>query len=211
MENGTGNNIKNNTYGIAGKTGTAVHSYQNRKRYNSSFAGFFPSEEPRYTCLVMIEDIPAFGRQAALAFKSISDCVVAIDKSLSEGGVKSARPRLEEDSAMAQQRPVLLRGEQKEIRSLYKTFKMPYRSADSSARWVYYSAGNDSVAAGYRGYEITPGRVPNCNGMTAKDAMAMLHSAGYKVRVNGYGKVCAQQPKANQQARKGATVVLTLK
>ena len=58
VENGTGNNIKNTTYGIAGKTGTAVHSYADRRRYNASFAGFFPSENPRYTCMVVLEDIP---------------------------------------------------------------------------------------------------------------------------------------------------------
>lgn len=211
VENGTGNNIKNTTYGIAGKTGTAVHDYTNMKRYNASFAGFFPSESPRYTCLVVLENIPFYGRQAALVFKSISDCVVAVDKRLSDGAVKSVWPRLEEDSAMAQQRPTLQRGKQTEILSLYKQLNLPYRSVDSSATWVYYSEASDSSTACYHPYVPTGGRIPNCYGMTAKDAIELLHSEGYNVRVNGYGKVRSQNPKGNQAAKKGTIVELTLR
>ena len=211
VENGTGNNIKNNTYGIAGKTGTAVHSYSNLKRYNASFAGFFPSENPRYTCLVMIENIPFYGRQAALVFKNISDCVVAVDKELSEGAVKSVWPRLEEDSALAQQRPTLLRGKQADIRSLYKQLKIPYISTDSTAEWVCYIEASDTSAARYGAYVPAGGRVPNCYGMTAKDAIELLHSGGYRVTVKGYGKVRSQSPKANQAAKKGSLIELTLR
>lgn len=211
VENGTGDNIKNNTYGIAGKTGTAVHSYSNKRRYNASFAGFFPAENPRYTCLVVLEDIPVYGRQAAVVFKSISDCVVAVDKGLSDGAVKSAWPRLEEDSAMAQQKPVLLRGKQSEIRSAYKQLRLPYIAADSSAEWVYYREATDSSAARYCAYEPAGGRVPNCYGMTAKDAIELLHSEGYRVVVRGYGKVRSQNPKANQAARKGTVVEVVLR
>lgn len=211
VENGTGNNIKNNTYGIAGKTGTAVNNYASRHSYNASFCGFFPSENPRYTCLVVIERIPFYGRQAALVFKNISDCVVAVDKGLSDGAVKSAWPKLEEDSAMALQRPTLLRGKQADIRTLYKQMRLNYRSADSSATWVYYGEATDSSDARYYPYEPAEGRVPNCYGMTAKDAIELLHSQGYRVKINGYGKVRSQSPKANQTAKKGATVDLALK
>jgi cell division protein FtsI (penicillin-binding protein 3) len=211
VENGTGNNIKNTTYGIAGKTGTAVHSYSNMKRYNASFAGFFPSENPRYTCLVMLENIPVYGRQAAVVFKTISDCVVAVDKSLSNGGVKSVWPRLEEDSAMAQQRPMLTKGRERDIKELYKKLRLPYVGTDSASTWVSYVAATDSTAGHYVPYNPASGKVPNCYGMTAKDAIALLHEGGYKVKVNGYGKVRSQSPQANQAAKKGTTVVLEMR
>ena len=210
VENGTGNNIKNTTYGIAGKTGTAVHSYSNMRRYNASFAGFFPSESPRYTCLVMLENIPVYGRQAAVVFKTISDCVVAVDKSLSDGAVKSVWPRLEEDSAMAQQRPTLTKGRANDIRDLYKRFKIPFVCDDSVGTWVAYNSG-DTLPGRYVAYEPVSGRLPNCYGMTAKDAIALLHEQGYRVKVNGYGKVRSQSPKAGQPAKKGTTVVLELR
>lgn len=209
VEHGTGNNIKNNTYGIAGKTGTAV-DYRTRL-YNGSFAGFFPAENPRYTCLVVLKNSPAYGRQAALVFKAIADCVVAVDKGLSDGSVKSAWPQLQEDSTMARTRPHLSRGNQDEIRTLYKKLKMPYYSADSSSQWVFYQEATDSSRAQYQPYEIADGRVPNCMGMTAKDAINILHTAGYKVRVNGYGKVVSQSPRGGQNAKHGNTVELTLR
>ena len=211
VEYGTGNNIKNNTYGIAGKTGTAVHSYSNVKRYNASFAGFFPSENPRYTCLVVMQDIPYYGRQAAVVFKAISDCVVAVDKRLSDGAVKSVWPRLEEDSAMAQQRPTVARGDQREMPRLYKTLRQPYRSADSTARWVVYREATDSTPAQYYPYIPTEGLVPNCYGMTAKDAVELMGTMGYRTKVSGYGKVVSQNPKAGTPAKKGTRVELSLK
>ena len=213
VERGTGNNIKNNTYGIAGKTGTAVHSYgaNTKNIYNASFAGFFPSENPRYTCLVVLERIPYYGRQAAEVFKAISDCVVAMDKGLSDGAVKSVWPRLEADSLRASQRPVVARGDQSEMRRLYKLLRQPFLSADSAARWVVFRAATDSTPGRYYPYNPPEGLVPNCIGMTAKDAVELLQAQGYRTLANGYGKVVAQQPSANAKVRSGATVVLTLK
>ena len=209
VEHGTGNNIKNNTYGIAGKTGTAVN-YRTRL-YNGSFAGFFPSENPRYTCVVVLENSPAYGRQAALVFKAIADCVVAVDKKLSDGSVKSAWPRLQEDSTMATTRPYLGRGKQDEIRALYKKLKLPYYSADSSSTWVFYREATDSSRAQYYPYTPSEGNVPNCVGMTAKDAIAILHAAGYKAIISGYGKVSTQTPRGGQSLKRGSRVELTLR
>ena len=211
VERGTGNNIKNNTYGIAGKTGTAVNNYSNKHSYNASFCGFFPSENPRYTCLVVLERIPFYGRQAAEVFKAISDCVVAVDKRLSNGAVKSVWPKLEEDSAKATQRPVVARGDQSEMRRLYKLLRQPFLSADSASRWVVYREATDSTVGQYVPYLPVEGVVPNCHGMTARDAVELLQSMGYKARVNGYGKVLSQQPRTGDNAKKGSTVVLTLK
>lgn len=211
VEHGTGNNIKNNTYGIAGKTGTAVNNYANKHSYNASFCGFFPSEQPRYTCLVVLERIPYYGRQAAEVFKAISDCVVAVDKRLSDGAVRSAWPRLEEDSAKATQRPVVARGDQSGMRRLYRQLRQPFLSADSASRWVVYRESTDSTEGRYEPYMPVEGLVPNCSGMTAKDAVELLQTMGYRAKVSGYGKVAHQQPKAGSAAKQGATVVLTMK
>ena len=211
VENGTGNNIRNNTYGIAGKTGTAVHSYANKSRYNGSFAGFFPSENPRYTCLVVIENSPAYGRQAALVFKDISDCVVAVDKRLSEGAVKSAWPTLEVDSTKMLQMPMLEKGNQEEIMRVYKLLGRRYSSSDPSSKWVYYRSASDSIPSSYVAYRPTEGKVPNCTGMTAKDAVALLQAMGYRAKIVGYGKVVSQMPKGGADAKRGCIVTVNLK
>jgi len=63
MENvvikGTASEIYSPNFSMAGKTGTAKKSvdgsYSN-KHYVASFAGFFPVDKPKYSCIVMIDD-----------------------------------------------------------------------------------------------------------------------------------------------------------
>tara|TARA_Y100000782_G_scaffold108008_1_gene131052 strand:- start:506 stop:2335 length:1830 start_codon:yes stop_codon:yes gene_type:complete len=54
-KNGTAKNIKSNNIKIAGKTGTAQVGYGTDKvDYISSFVGYFPAENPKYSCIVVI-------------------------------------------------------------------------------------------------------------------------------------------------------------
>lgn len=54
-EHGTAHNIFSPNYSMAGKTGTCQTEYWiESKRYISSFAGYFPAENPRYSCIVVI-------------------------------------------------------------------------------------------------------------------------------------------------------------
>ena len=88
VEHGTGDNIRDNSYGIAGKTGTSIY-LKSAGVFNASFAGYFPAENPRYTCLVVVKNVPAYGRSAAApVFKKISDCVVALDNTLENGKIE---------------------------------------------------------------------------------------------------------------------------
>lgn len=61
VENGTAKNLKNNNYKIAGKTGTAQianakHGYRTGSRisYQASFVGYFPADDPLYSCIVVV-------------------------------------------------------------------------------------------------------------------------------------------------------------
>ncbi|WP_299434203.1 penicillin-binding protein [uncultured Aquimarina sp.] len=53
---GTADNIHTENFQIAGKTGTCWGNYGKAKEreYISSFAGYFPAEDPRYSCIVVI-------------------------------------------------------------------------------------------------------------------------------------------------------------
>lgn len=57
---GTGSRMYSETFSMAGKTGTARTDYANfeewkkDKKYISSFAGYFPVENPKYSCIVVI-------------------------------------------------------------------------------------------------------------------------------------------------------------
>ncbi|MRR58988.1 MAG: PASTA domain-containing protein [Deltaproteobacteria bacterium] len=61
VENGTAKNLKNSNYKIAGKTGTAQianakHGYRSGARisYQASFVGYFPADDPLYSCIVVV-------------------------------------------------------------------------------------------------------------------------------------------------------------
>ncbi|MDO1501512.1 penicillin-binding protein [Winogradskyella maritima] len=57
---GTGKRMYSPTFSMAGKTGTARTDYANYeewrkdRKYVSSFAGYFPAENPKYSCIVVI-------------------------------------------------------------------------------------------------------------------------------------------------------------
>lgn len=59
VKRGTGQKLYSEDFPIAGKTGTAQTEYwmkdwESNRRYVSSFAGFFPAENPKYSCIVVI-------------------------------------------------------------------------------------------------------------------------------------------------------------
>ena len=200
VELGTGNNIRNTVYGIAGKTGT-TQGISDKSIKNSSFVGFFPADNPRYTCLVLVERTSIAGRYAAApVFRKIADCVVAFDKEL--GSIRLA------DSARTE-RPVAVKSLRSQTETAHRLLGMPFAVNDSTepTPWIVF----DPHAGGYKNYTVPTGVVPDCHGMTARDAFWLLHNAGLKTRVNGQGKVVSQSPKPRTPIGKGATVVIELK
>ncbi|MEO2062498.1 MAG: penicillin-binding protein [Christiangramia sp.] len=55
VERGTASNIYTENFSMAGKTGTCQTEYWIEPgRYIASFAGYFPAEDPKYSCIVVI-------------------------------------------------------------------------------------------------------------------------------------------------------------
>ena len=68
VKKGTAKNVYSSNFSMAGKTGTAkkwipkhvdengktVYGHYSDKKYVASFAGFFPAEEPKYSCIVVV-------------------------------------------------------------------------------------------------------------------------------------------------------------
>lgn len=200
VEKGTGSNIYNTVYGIGGKTGTALQA-RDRSVKNSSFVGFFPADNPRYTCMVLLEGTSIAGRYAAApVFKKIADCVVAFDKDLGSVSLQ--------DSVRVV-RPVATKAPRQQLETVHRLLGLPFAVSDTTAAtdWLVYDADRE----GYRNYTMPTGVVPDCKGMTIRDAMQLLRNMGYKVRFSGQGKVVSQSPKARTAAKRGATVMLELR
>ncbi|WP_308993077.1 penicillin-binding protein [Mariniflexile litorale] len=57
-KHGTGHKLYSENFSMAGKTGTCQKDYANKDKlsYISSFAGYFPAENPKYSCIVVIHE-----------------------------------------------------------------------------------------------------------------------------------------------------------
>ena len=57
-KHGTGNGLYSKNFSMAGKTGTCQKDYANKDKLNyiSSFAGYFPADNPKYSCIVVIHE-----------------------------------------------------------------------------------------------------------------------------------------------------------
>ena len=57
-EHGTGHGLYSDEFSMAGKTGTCQKDYVNKEQLNyiSSFSGYFPADDPKYSCIVVIHE-----------------------------------------------------------------------------------------------------------------------------------------------------------
>lgn len=57
-DHGTGHRLYSPNFSMAGKTGTCQKDYRNKEKLNyiSSFAGYFPADNPKYSCIVVIHE-----------------------------------------------------------------------------------------------------------------------------------------------------------
>jgi cell division protein FtsI (penicillin-binding protein 3) len=82
---------KNSNYRIAGKTGTAqiLENGRYEKRYITSFVGYFPAHDPKYSAIVLIKNPRGFyqygNNVAGPVFKDIADNIYARDINLHTG------------------------------------------------------------------------------------------------------------------------------
>src|SRR5690606_1480966 len=85
VEKGTARNINDSHYKIAGKTGTAqiIKDGRYTRKYYTSFAGYFPADRPKYSCIVIINNPKGYQQYgsdvAAPVFKEIGDKIYARD------------------------------------------------------------------------------------------------------------------------------------
>ena len=84
VKKGTAQNIYSEKYSSAGKTGTAKIALEGSygSEYRASFAGYFPAENPKYSCMVVVskpkKEIGFYGNiVAAPVFKELRDNLFA--------------------------------------------------------------------------------------------------------------------------------------
>ena len=200
--NGTARAAQSDTVHIAGKTGTA-RIVSNGKYINAhrvSFCGFFPYDNPQYTCICVIER-PVRGGAGSLCGKAVRDIAehtMAIKGVVPIDAFTAERDNLQKPDI----KPGSLRATRKSTRHISLRTNNQY--SDSTA-WV--KIDRDLKVSNI---DVSPYFVPDVIGMGAKDAIYAVEQTGMKVRIKGQGRVTKQSIAAGKPVQPGGTVYLEL-
>lgn len=207
VENGTAKNIKGTHYRIAGKTGTAkiLENGRYTRKYITSFVGYFPAHEPKYSAIVLIKNPRGWYQYgssvAAPVFKEIADNIYARDINLH-------LPLETKKFAFNNVLPVIRAGNQHELTMLCNTLGISNHSL-TEEEWVKSSG---SGGGGVKWKKTINGRdiVPDVTGMTFRDALYLLENSGLRVSYEGKGRVLKQSLLPGGRIQKGSTIFIRL-
>ncbi|MBN8880167.1 MAG: transpeptidase family protein [Sphingobacteriales bacterium] len=209
ISEGTGRKVfQDMPFPIAGKTGTAHVADGNIKYYDgvyqASFVGYFPANDPQYTCIVVIRSKPHAaihygGTLSGPVFKEIATKLYSMYVNKKE----PAQYIPKKDSAA-----FFYAGNTEDIRTVYKTLNVGYMDSAAQGSWSSVYAANYKPVI--RNATVRQQVMPNVRGMGLKDALFLLENMGVRVSVKGKGKVTSQSVSAGEAIAKGASVVLEL-
>ena len=213
---GLGKKAGSPNFKVAGKTGTAQMSkgaggYKSGVvNYLLSFAGYFPADNPRYSCIVCIQKsgLPASGGgMSGKVFHEISEGIMAQSLKLD---VKDAR-----DSAS------IFVPQVKDGNILAADYVLTHLGINAKTTWSGNSfAGKpiwgkaETIGNKYikleKQKQYGKGTVPDVIGLGARDAVYQMESRGIRTQIYGRGKVVKQTLIPGTQIKKGATCSITL-
>jgi cell division protein FtsI (penicillin-binding protein 3) len=177
VENGTAKNVYTEEYKIAGKTGTAQKLIGGRytQRYYTSFAGYFPADNPKYSAIVVIDSPKGFaaygGDVSAPVFKEIADKIFAQDLELNEK--ENDQTYLTSNSGTF---PMIQAGKMDELQMICNKFGISN-----------HLSGETEEAN-----KVDSPTVPDVTGMSLRDALYVLENKGIRVVYQGKGRVRGQ-------------------
>ncbi|HEY5919668.1 MAG TPA: penicillin-binding protein [Chryseolinea sp.] len=206
VENGTAKNIKGTHYRIAGKTGTAQILEKGRytKKYITSFVGYFPAHEPKYSAIVLIKNPRGWYQYgssvAAPVFKEIADNIYSRDINLHQ-------PMDIKKFAVQEVLPVIRAGNQQELTLLCNELGISNHS-QTEEEWVRSTRNGSGV--NWKKAQASKELVPDVIGMTFRDAIFLLENSGLHVTYEGKGRVVKQSLTAGGRIGKGSRIYIKL-
>lgn len=210
VEKGTGKAVHSDIIRIAGKTGTAQIASGGVYRtsgHQVAFCGYFPADEPKYSCIVVIRrpriGYPSGGTMSGGVVKAIAEKVYASHMSFD---VRD----MERDS-LAVILPAAKNGNLEALENVLDKLDVNVNTDSLETKWVVAKREEGEEELHLRDLTIREGLVPNVIGMGARDAVFLLESAGLRVVLDGMGRVSSQSMGAGTRIAKGQTIRLTLK
>jgi cell division protein FtsI (penicillin-binding protein 3) len=193
-DHGTGRSLKSDKVALAGKTGTCYSVDPNTRQYNTArkrlaFCGFFPADNPKYSCMVLTfyPKRNMFGAASTsgqvmrnIALKMYSRGMLDNASDYAEGGGGNSRAML-------------------------------YGSTNAERhKQIRQAAGISSEVHPAAPRAVHKGCVPSVKGLGVREAVVALENAGYNVTVKGSGYVRNQTPAEGTDAKAGTKVTLFL-
>lgn len=206
VENGTGKKLRNPLYKIAGKTGTAQiansNGGYNKKNYKASFAGYFPANNPEYSCIVVINNPTKGGYYggtiAGPVFKEIADKIYATR--LHNETIDTTKMQLPVKKLTAS-------GHYKDYIELFAELNKELPSTPDTA-WVKLETNGPEIKV--KNITPTQNQVPNVKGMGLRDALFLLETTGLHPVIKGKGKVKRQSLRAGSRYNEGQKIIIEL-
>ena len=197
VKKGTAQNIYSEKYSSAGKTGTAKIALEGSygSEYRASFAGYFPAENPKYSCMVVVskpkKEIGFYGNiVAAPVFKELRDNLFA-EEAIE---IPEIAKTFDHDYI----------GSSKDLNAIHHLLDYPKYQASQNERWLK----SDNKA--FQTLEFSGDVMPNVKGMVAMDALYLLENMGLEVDFKGQGRVIKQSLKAGSKIKENQIIELIL-
>lgn len=205
---GTAHNVRSKYVRIAGKTGTAQISkgalgYKGGgTTHQVSFCGYFPADDPQYSCIVVIREprkgYPSGGKMSGSVFKNVAERTMAL---------KSHRKALtyERDTVTNfPMKPFVKVGYYKALLTVMTDLQLPI--SVNSSDWVKSFSDDHQIRV--ESVSVPINVVPDLMGMGAKDAVYLAERLGLNVQVEGRGKVVSQTIKPGTLVQKGSRILI---
>lgn len=203
------------SFPVAGKTGTAqycdpVKGYNyrepgiSRHLYNTTFVGYFPADNPKYTCIVVVSRARgrfwAAGGVSAPCFRDIAEKVYATRLGVEQDTI-GKKTELEENTAAI----VHIKETSKYLNSL--NINCPDYTINGE--WAVAEKVNEGKT-NLRVADIKEGCVPNVIGMNITDAVYLLESMGISTKFSGQGIVTQQSIQPSDTIKANSVIQLKL-
>ncbi|MDE6551437.1 MAG: transpeptidase family protein [Muribaculaceae bacterium] len=186
-EHGTARLVRDDRVKIVGKTGTAFpveKGQYNAAKRRFAFAGFFPYEQPKYSCMVLVQ-----GAAGLSANRTSGQVMKQIALKMHARGMLAHTPRLPKTNSG--ERPTVAASAVDDAEKIAGSIGNPIRKV---------AAKNDFPA----------GKVPDVTGYDLRSAIKLLESRGLNVAVQGAGRVTRQSLQPGSKAVRGQKITLTL-
>ena len=207
VSQGLGKKAGSKSFKVAGKTGTAQVADQyggyhsGTTRYWLSFAGYFPADNPRYSCIVCLKKsgLPASGGgMSGVVFHHIAEGVMAQNLKLSVEDARDTTSKFIPDV--------------KNGNIMAADYVLGHLGVKTNVNWDGSYANGNPVwgtavpqAKNVQLTQISTQRniIPDLTGMGARDAVYLLESRGVKAIIKGRGKVKSQSIYSGTSIKQG--------